>query len=130
MSIRQLLAACVVLLALGASPAAAVDLSGCWSGTWQSCSTGHTGPLRATFAPCGDGRYAVEFSGRFFKVLPFRYSVTLRVVEDYGDRVTLAGTSWLGRLFGTFTYRADATDCSFEASYRSKKDSGVFRLHR
>jgi len=121
--------ALAVFLAM-AAPAAAVDLSGSWQGSWESTSTGHAGPLRATFRPCGEGRWAVDFSGRFFKILPFRYSVTLRVVEDAGDSVTLAGTSWLGRLFGTFCYRADATACRFEARYTSKKDAGVFRLER
>jgi hypothetical protein len=118
-----------ILLAV-APPAAAVDLTGSWTGSWESTSTGHAGPLRATFRPCGEDRWAVDFSGRFFKLFPFRYSVNLRVVEDAGDRVTLAGTSWLGRLFGTFCYRADATACRFEARYTSKKDSGVFRLER
>ncbi|MCY3014001.1 MAG: hypothetical protein NT171_04755 [Planctomycetota bacterium] len=118
-----------ILLAVTA-PAAAVDLTGSWTGSWESRSTGHAGPLRATFRPCGEDRWTVDFSGRFFKLLPFKYSVTLRVVEDAGDRVTLAGTSWLGRLFGTFCYRADATACRFEARYTSKKDTGIFRLER
>ena len=118
-----------ILLAVTA-PAAAVDLTGSWTGSWESTSTGHAGPLRATFRPCGEDRWAVDFSGRFFKLFPFRYSVNLRVVEDAGDRVTLAGTSWLGRLFGTFCYRADATACRFEARYTSKKDTGIFRLER
>ena len=126
----RLTLAALVFFLLFATPAAAADLSGAWSGCWVSTSTGHSGPLQATFTPCGGGRYAVVFSGRFFKILPFRYSVTLRVVEDRGDAVTLAGSSFLGRLFGTFTYRADATDCHFEASYSSKKDAGIFRLDR
>jgi hypothetical protein len=130
MSPRRPFALLALFLALAATPAVATDLSGSWSGTWQSTSTGHAGPLRATFTPCGDGRYAVDFAGRFFKILPFRYSVTLRVVEDCGDQIALAGSSWLGRLFGTFRYRATATDCSFEACYSSQKDSGVFRLQR
>lgn len=123
-------AAALLGLVLVAAPAGAVDLSGSWSGTWSSTSTGHSGPLRATFTPCGEGRYSVDFAGRFFKILPFRYSVTLRVVEDRGDSVVLAGSSWLGRMFGTFSYRADADACSFEACYTSKKDAGVFRLSR
>lgn len=113
-----------------AAPASAVDLSGSWSGSWQSCSTGHKGPLNACFTPCGDGAYRVEFTGRFFKVFPFRYSVVLRIVEDSGDSVTLAGSSFLGRLFGTFTYRATADGCRFDASYASRKDSGSFRMSR
>lgn len=133
MARRQNLPRCIaalVLTLLLAAPAAAVDLSGSWSGTWSSSTTGHAGPLRATFTPCGDGRYAVDFAGRFFKILPFRYSVTLHVVEDRGDCVVLSGSSWLGRMFGTFTYRAEASSCSFEARYSSKKDTGVFRLGR
>lgn len=122
-------AALLVSLAL-AAPARAVDLSGSWCGTWSSTTTGHAGPLRAEFTRCGDDRWRVDFSGRFFKVFPFRYSVTLAVVEDRGGDVVLAGNSWLGRLFGTFTYRAEATACSFEACYASRKDRGVFRLER
>lgn len=123
-------AAALLGLVLVAAPAGAVDLSGSWSGTWSSTSTGHSGPLRATFTPCGEGRYSVDFAGRFFKILPFRYSVVLQVVEDTGDEVTLAGSSFLGRLFGTFTYRATADACHFTADYRSKKDCGMFRLRR
>jgi hypothetical protein len=121
--------AITLLLAL-ATPAQAVDLSGSWTGRWESTSTGHAGPLRATFRPCGEGRWAVDFSGRFFKIFPFRYSVTLRVIEDGGDEVILAGNSWLGRMFGTFCYRAEADACRFEARYTSKKDNGIFRLER
>ncbi|MFM7076669.1 MAG: hypothetical protein ACKO3G_11465 [Planctomycetaceae bacterium] len=71
-------AALFVSLAL-AAPARAVDLSGSWCGTWSSSTTGHAGPLRAEFTPCGAGRWRADFSGRFFKVFPFRYSVTLCV---------------------------------------------------
>ena len=119
-----------VLWCLFAGAAGAVDLSGSWSGSWQSCTTGHSGPLSARFTPCGDAAYRVEFSGRFFRILPFRYTVVLDVVEDSGDAVTLAGSSVLGRVFGTFTYRATADGCRFEASYSSRKDSGAFRMTR
>lgn len=127
----RLAAVCVLVSSLlVAGPAAAVDLSGSWSGTWESCTTGHAGPLRAEFTRCGATHYRVDFRGRFFRILPFRYSVTLDVVEDCGDRLVLAGSSFLGRLFGTFTYRATADDCRFTADYRSGKDSGEFRLTR
>jgi hypothetical protein len=129
--VSRLAAACVVVSSLLASgTAAAVDLSGSWSGSWESCTTGHAGPLRAEFTRCSPTQYRVAFQGRFFKILPFRYSVTLDVVEDCGDRVVLAGSSFLGRLFGTFTYHATADACHFTADYRSKKDSGEFRLSR
>lgn len=123
------LALAIGLLA-GAREASATDLSGCWSGSWESCTTGHKGPLRATFTKCGENQYHVAFAGRFFKVVPFRYSVTLDVVEDNGETVTLSGSSYLGRMFGTFTYSATATSCEFNSSYTSCKDNGNFRLSK
>ena len=110
--------------------ALATDLTGCWAGSWESCTSGHAGPLQATFTRCGEAEYRVTFTGRFLKVIPFRYTVTLTVVEDRGEELVLAGTSYLGRLFGTFSYRATATDGRFTADYTSKKDDGVFRMTR
>jgi hypothetical protein len=52
------------------------------------------------------------------------------VIEDRGDQVTLSGSHYLGRMFGTFTYTATATDCNFTANYSSCKDNGVFKLSR
>lgn len=128
-SIIRVVAALIVACGLSAH-AEATDLSGCWSGSWQSCSTGHAGVLRATFTRCDDTHYRVDFSGRFFKILPFRYSVTLQVVDETDESVTLAGSSYLGKLFGTFCYKATATDCQFRADYTSKKDRGMFTLTR
>lgn len=129
---RSLVSFACALLVSGvlAAPAEATDLSGAWAGSWQSCSTGHSGVLKATFTKCGESKYRVEFRGRFCKVVPFKYSVTLNVVEDTGECVTLAGSSYLGRLFGTFCYTAQADGCSFTARYSSKKDSGKFVMHR
>lgn len=110
--------------------ARATDLTGRWTGSWESGTTGHAGPLRATFTRCGETGYHVTFTGRFLKIVPFRYAVTLTVVEDHGDSVVLAGSSYLGRLFGTFSYRATATGCEFTARYSSRKDDGSFRLTR
>lgn len=118
-------------LGLAASSAACgTDLSGCWEGSWRSCLTGHSGILRATFTPCDEGRYRVDFSGRFFRILPFRYAVTLEVVEDAGGGVRLAGSSDLGRLFGTFRCTATADDVWFRADYTSAADTGTFAMRR
>jgi hypothetical protein len=72
----------------------------------------------------------VDFSGRFFKILPFRYSVTLDVIRDDGRTIELAGSSYLGRLFGTFRYQAQATEDRLTADYASCKDRGQFVLCR
>jgi len=105
------------------------DLSGSWRGSWTSCTSGHKGPMRAEFCRLNNGDYRVNFRGRFFKLFPFRYSVVLKVVEE-GDVVRLNGSSYLGRMFGTFCYSATADACQFRADYTSKKDNGVFSLTR
>ncbi len=74
-------------------------------------------------------RYQASFSGRFFKLIPFRYSVTLYVEQD-GDIVTLSGQNYLGRRFGTFYYSAEADERSFTASYNSCEDCGQFVMSR
>lgn len=121
----------------GESPQAAtsvadthVNPSGCWSGSWLSCKSGHHGVLRASLTACGEHAYRAEFRGRFFKIMPFRYTVTLQVVSIDHEGVHLAGSQSLGRLFGTFHYQATITDCRFEATYRSCKDWGKFSLGR
>lgn len=125
----HLLVACGLLLG-SAGPAAATDLSGCWEGCWESFCTGHHGPLKATFTRCDEVNYSVRFSGRFFKLIPFRYTTTLTVVEESADGVRLTGSSYLGRLMGTFSYNASATDTDFVAGYSSCKDQGQFVLRR
>lgn len=125
-----------LLLALGlslataglATPARATDLSGHWEGNWRSCKTGHKGVLRADFCKLSATSYQVNFRGRFFKVFPFKYSVVLNVISDDGQTVRLQGSSYLGRMFGTFYYNATVTNGCFNASYTSCKDNGWFRM--
>jgi hypothetical protein len=112
------------------SRAEELSAQGCWSGQWKSCSTGHQGPMKATLTDCGEGKYRADFKGRFFKIVPFKYSVTLRVIDESEDVIQLGGSSYLGRMFGTFQYTATVTASEFKASYRSKKDSGVFTMSR
>jgi hypothetical protein len=123
----SLLAICLMLALVG--EAAATDLSGTWAGHWNSFETGHNGPLRCTLTKLDETSYQANFSGRFFKIIPFRYSVTLYVEQD-GDFVTLSGQNYLGRRFGTFYYTAEADETSFTADYRSSKDCGQFVLTR
>src|SRR5262245_61372491 len=74
-SLRSILAVALFLALPAVS--GAIDLSGCWSGTWESCVTPHKGPLWAEFVSCGGNQYEVHFRGRFFKIMPFQYSVTM-----------------------------------------------------
>ena len=83
----------------------------------------------ATFTKMDESHYCVTFRGRFFKIMPFRYTAVLTVVED-GDVVKLAGSSYLGRVFGTFSYSDTATATDFNANYSSCKDWGRFCMTR
>jgi hypothetical protein len=128
---RKLRAGCVMLFLLigGVAPAGAADLTGQWSGSWNSFNTRHKGPLRCTLTKLDESSYQADFTGRFFKLIPFNYSVTLYVEQD-GDTVTLSGQNYLGRRFGTFYYSAEADESCFTASYSSCKDCGQFLLSR
>lgn len=105
------------------------DLSGAWSGTWLSSSTGHDGPLKARFHRVDATHYDVHFRGRFCKLIPFCYRVTLCVAGCQNGCVTLTGSKRLP-IFGTFTIRASANCNQFTARYSSSEDCGIFRMSR
>jgi hypothetical protein len=128
---KTALFALTLLICVGfQSSVSASDLTGHWSGDWKSCTSGHKGPLSAEFCKVDACHYEVRFKGRFFKVFPFRYKVTLQVIEETPEKVVLSGSQDLGRIFGTFTYSATVTDNCFVATYTSCKDDGIFRLER
>ena len=119
----------VALLLAAPTTLWAIDLSGTWSGSWGSYQTRHKGVLHAEFVRINESQYEVFFRGRFFKILPFKYSVVMTAVEQDGV-VHLSGSQGLGRMFGTFTFAAAATDCQFNANYYSCKDDGYFAMTR
>jgi hypothetical protein len=77
-----------------------------------------------------ENNYCVHFSGKFWGLFPFEYDVMLTVVERKEDSVTMSGSKNLGLLFGTFSYNATVTETTFNASYCSRKDHGVFHMTR
>ncbi|MSR32168.1 MAG: hypothetical protein EXR99_11740 [Gemmataceae bacterium] len=124
-----LLFLCLATFSLQAKDPPAPDLSGSWSGLWISDGSGHQGPMRATFQPAGDGSYDVLFTGRFFKVFPFRYRANLAVTGKEGNKIKLEGSKRLPG-FGVFTFKALADEKSFRAEYSSRKDNGRFEFDR
>lgn len=126
---RVVFVAVAAWLFLAIDPLGAQDLSGRWCGTWRDCKSGHRGPLRASFSKCDERHYHVVFTGRFFKVIPFRFSTVLDVTGHEDGQALLSGQSRLG-LFGTFTYSALATDTDFTADYSSRRYQGQFLLQR
>jgi hypothetical protein len=115
----------------GVSPTLSFEsLSGAWSGGWHSQTTGHKGPLNADIRPSSSGSYSATFTGKFFKIIPFRYQMQLNVVSQNGNRLELAGSKKLGPLMGYYSYRAVVQDGQLSASYRTKRDRGTFTLRR
>jgi hypothetical protein len=102
---------------------------GGWRGSWVDNNSGHRGPLRARFRATNDCNYRVVFTGRFFKVIPFRFATTLNVVDRQGDQLIFAGESRVGG-FGRFSYHAVADGDHFNAQYHSGRWTGTFHLVR
>jgi hypothetical protein len=129
---RNILLATVLALVLSfgmSQPSHGEDLTGAWSGQWESTKSGHKGPLHARFREIDCDHYRVRWSGRFWKVFPFVYSSTLEVTGREDGKVFLSGSQRL-LFFGTFCYEAEATDCEFTANYSTNRDKGVFTLSR
>jgi len=120
----------VVVFTLLTNQASAGELEGRWrNGSWTDDNTGHEGPLRAKFRLQSDGNYRVVFTGKFAKIVPFRFATTLNVVGRDGDKVIMAGEPRvLG--FGRFSYQAVADENNFNSQYSSKRWSGEFNLTR
>ncbi|MCS5630767.1 MAG: hypothetical protein NZ744_08045 [Pirellulaceae bacterium] len=107
-----------------------LDLSGKWNGTWRSEISDHTGPLKAKFTVLEDSKVQARFNGRFFKLIPFHFNVTLEIVKNEDGVVTLKGKENLGRTLGTYTYNATYSSGKFVAKYSTEKDKGVFEVSR
>jgi hypothetical protein len=105
------------------------DLTGKWHGSWVSCQTGHHGKLNARFCKISESCYQVRFTGTFFGVVPFAFSVKLSASLQEDGSVVLSGDPRLP-FFGTFHFAAVATDHDFNASYSTGKDEGRFQLSR
>ena len=106
------------------------SLGGSWSGGWYSQTTGHKGPLRAEVRLSNSGQFRATFTGKFFKVIPFRYQMQLNVVSSNEEHLYLAGQKKLGPLMGYYVYEATVTENQFSATYRTKRDRGTFVLKR
>ena len=120
------------VLAIGilSNPVFAGPLDGRWrNGSWTDDNSGHEGPLRGRFREQADGNYRVVFTGRFAKIVPFRFATTLNVVGQDGDQVVMSGES---RIMGIsrFTYHATADAQNFHAQYSSRRWTGSFNLNR
>lgn len=127
----QRLLACVGWLLVGPGIAVGQEpqLNGRWSGYWVSDVNGHHGPLRAVVRPQDPDTYRVIFSGRFAKVIPFRYTATMQVIGRGEDVLILATERRVG-FRGTFRTTAVVSHTHFDATFTSPRDYGRFVLMR
>jgi hypothetical protein len=105
------------------------DLDGKWRGEWESGTTGHNGPLTARFSAPDENSVRVKFTGRYARIVPFRFVVDLTIIER-GETVLLIGETDLGKRLGAYTYEAELTGESFIARYRTERDQGTFSVTR
>ena len=109
---------------------ACAQAAGNWQGTWLSESNGHSGKLNARIHQVSPSQYRAVFRGTYFKVLPFRYATTLDVVGCGPGYVQLAGGKKLGPVMGEFRYQACVSGNQFQATFRSKRDHGVWQMRK
>ena len=118
--------ACAMLLGQFSS---ADELDGRWQGGWQSCTNGHKGRLNAQFCRIDANHVQAKFKGTFAKVIPFRYRPVLNVVHEEPGLMVLQGSKKLP-LMGSFEYNATIRGNQFSATYRSRRDNGVWQMQR
>tara|TARA_B100001540_G_scaffold302207_1_gene309476 strand:- start:44 stop:454 length:411 start_codon:yes stop_codon:yes gene_type:complete len=119
-----------ILMAAQANAGELENLSGNWAGTWNSEISGHQGPLKAKFTVAGEDVVKARFTGRFFKVVPFKFNVTLNVTSQKDGVTKLSGKEDLGRALGTYHYDVTYKANEFVAKYHTDKDKGVFQVRK
>lgn len=106
----------------------AEPILGCWDGTWNSKSTGHSGRLRMIVAKVDSG-YQANFLAVYGGVFSFGMTIPLEP-EQSGDKTTFRSDHDLGWMWGKFKWNGQFTPEQFEADYDSVADKGTFTLKR
>jgi|TARA_B110000495_G_C22974802_1_gene572449 hypothetical protein len=120
----------LILLSLpGLSYGQDFELAGQWNGSWKSCNSGHHGKLNAQFCRLDETHVQAKFTGSFAKVIPFRYRPVLNIVHEESGLMILEGNKKLP-LVGNFYYTATVSEAGFSATYRSRRDQGVWQMSR
>lgn len=130
LALKVFLFSTAFVVASGLSQLAIADeLGGQWQGGWRSCANGHKGRLNASFCRIDSTHVRAKFTGTFAKVLPFRYRPVLDIVHEEPGLIVLQGNKKLP-VVGNFQYNATISGNQFSATYRSKRDNGVWQMRR
>jgi hypothetical protein len=114
------------LLPIG--PVAVDPVAGNWVGSGVN-ALGHKGSVRAIFVPTDQNSYRGVFTGRF-GVRPYRISCDLAVTARDGDKVVLAGKSFIGSGSGQIKFKVVVTPAEFVAEFTSPHGGGQITLIR
>ncbi len=101
-----------------------------YRGTWQSQSTGHSGPMRVRVTPNGNGEYTARFTGRFAVIIPFTYRARLNTVGCTNCGTEVNSHKQLGPLLGSYDMSANMSSSSFQGSFQAAGDSGRIQMSR
>lgn len=127
---RKLIALAAIAIAFVMTQASSADeLNGRWQGNWQSCTNGHRGKLNAQFCRIDSTHVQAKFKGTFAKIIPFRYRPVLNIVHEEPGLIVLQGNKKLP-IVGNFQYNATISGNQFSATYRSRRDNGVWSMRR
>jgi hypothetical protein len=127
-SARVLLGAFLASALAGA--AQADDLCGRWTGTWKSCTDQFQGTVNAKITRIDATHYKAVFTGRAFKIMPYRYTSILTVCRDEATGKTRFKASQKLPIWGCYWVNGAADGCTFFARYRTDDHTGYFRMQR
>jgi hypothetical protein len=122
-----LLCSFILTIAVTAASTNAASPEGRWKGTWSSQTTQHSGPLRARVRKIDHDTYRAVFTGRFAGVIPFLYPAKLERAPGSCDCYT---SSQRLPLLGTYRMSATVSSDRIYATFRGRKDAGVFDLRK
>jgi hypothetical protein len=105
------------------------SIEGAWEGKWQSQGGHGGGRLRALVTRSGDNIYITQFKAQYAGAFEAESDVMLRVSST--GPLKAGGNADLGYLKGgVYHYEATITPQSFDATYTSESDHGVFNMAR
>jgi hypothetical protein len=121
---------CVLVLPLASSVARAANLEGTWKGHWVGCTDGLQGTVNARITRCDATHYKAVFTGRAFKVMPYRYTSILIAHKDPETGHMHFKCTQKLPLWGCYWMKGTATRCKFSARYHTDDHVGYFKMVR
>lgn len=122
---------CLLVAASSTSHVRAADtLCGTWKGHWESCTDQFKGTVKARITRCGPGCYKAVFTGRAFKVMPYRYTAMLKACRDPETGTIRFRCSRKLPFWGQYWMRGSVEGCCFRARYNTDDHVGYFVMRR